>query len=137
RRPAFGGFGCIARAVKAQSAPRPWSSAAYMGFGWCLVSVHSCFLCITDCTGFMASFARLRGIIRGGSTLWWDEGNPAQAELERDTPSPQEKIPMKPVAVRSGDRNCDWRPAPRARASAARYPLRTAPSMVAGQPVAV
>ena len=39
---------------------------------------------------------------------------------------------------RSGERN--WRslrPAARARTSAARYPLRTAPSMVAGHPVAV
>ena len=44
---------------------------------------------------------------------------------------------MNPVACRSGDRNRRFCPAARASASAARYPLRTAPSMVAGQPVAV
>src|SRR5579872_787606 len=45
---------------------------------------------------------------------------------------------MKPVAGRSGERKRgSLNPAARASASAARYPLRTAPSMVAGHPVAV
>src|SRR5450631_1295489 len=61
-------------------------------------------------------------------------------------PVPHEPVPhetqvnrrMKPVAGRSGERKC-WSlsPAARERDSAARYPLRTAPSMVAGHPVAV
>src|SRR5258708_3695162 len=45
---------------------------------------------------------------------------------------------MRPVAGRSGTRNLEsFTPAAYVRASAARYPLRTAPSIVAGQPVAV
>src|ERR1700728_2129647 len=49
-----------------------------------------------------------------------------------------EKSRMKPLAGRSGERKgTSFSPAAWASASAARYPLRTAPSMVAGQPVAV
>ena len=98
-------------------------------------------------TGFTGSFARLPGVIRIGSMDSLDESStksPAQAELGRGIQYPQEKkryprekIRMNPVAVRSGERNCASCPVPRARASAARYPLRTAPSMVAGHPVAV
>src|ERR1700675_3895621 len=45
---------------------------------------------------------------------------------------------MRPEGGRSGERNfLSFSPAACRRASAARYPLRTAPSMVAGQPVAV
>src|SRR3954463_9921928 len=44
---------------------------------------------------------------------------------------------MKPLDGRSGERNRMAFPETPVRASAARYPLRTAPSMVAGQPVAV
>src|SRR5215467_6865365 len=44
---------------------------------------------------------------------------------------------MNPVAGRSGLRNVVTRPAVWVTASAARYPLRTAPSIVAGQPVAI
>src|ERR1700694_6351161 len=45
---------------------------------------------------------------------------------------------MRPVAGRSGTRNLEsFTPAAYVRASAAIYPLRTAPSIVAGQPVAV
>ena len=109
-------------------------------------SVPSCFFRITDSTGFTGSFAKLPRVVRAGAMHSLDESStksPAQAELGPGTQYPQkirypqEKILMNPVAVRSGDRNCASCPAPRARASAARYPLRTAPSMVAGQPVAV
>lgn len=45
---------------------------------------------------------------------------------------------MRPLAGMSGERNrIPLFPEASAKASAARYPLRTAPSMVAGHPVAV
>src|ERR1019366_8023827 len=59
-------------------------------------------------------------------------------EIRTHTKADHANRRIRPVAGRSGDRKREsLRPAARASASAARYPLRTAPSMVAGQPVAV
>src|ERR1700676_1059212 len=70
--------------------------------------------------------------------MWHQDNAELQTEVNRRAGESQPNSFINPLGARSATRKLALLPpANRASASAARYPLRTAPSMVAGQPVAV